>query len=360
MKIESSTIQLSGQRSATETRTTRESLNAWIGRQQPDEASSDSRRTQNNPLLADRVSLSIPSFSEEPKTKAQPSGEIDPEKALENDPRLQLMKRMLEALTGQKIHLTGINPLESVDEQQQITSPDANTGTTQAPPNPTAGFGLEYHRVETVYEAEQTTFSAKGIVNTADGKTLHLSVHLAMSREYFEQNEVSVRLGDAVMKDPLVLNFNGLAVQLTDTKFSFDIDSDGIEDQIAFVRSGSGFLVIDKNGDGSVNNGQELFGAVSGDGFEELTTYDDDKNLWIDENDGVFKNLRLWTKDEQGHDTLSTLTEKEIGAIYLGQTSTGFSLKNNQNQLYGQIKSTGLFLNENGTAGTVQQIDLAA
>ncbi|MBS3954881.1 MAG: hypothetical protein KGZ88_18160 [Methylomicrobium sp.] len=359
MKIESSTIQLSSQRSATETRTTRESLNVWIGRQQQNEALSEAQRTQNNRLIADRVSLSSPNFSEAPKTKAQPSSEIDPEKALENDPRLQIMKRMLEALTGQKIHLTGISPLESDHEQQQITSPDANTRTTQAPPNPTSGFGFEYHRVETVYEAEQTAFSAKGIVNTADGKALHLSVHLTMSREYFEQNEFSIRLGDAVMKDPLVLNFNDQAAQLTDTKFSFDIDSDGTEDQIAFVRSGSGFLVIDKNRDGSVNNGQELFGAVSGDGFAELAAHDDDSNLWIDENDGIYKDLRIWTKDEQGRDTLSTLAEKEIGAIYLGQTSTGFSLKNSQNQLYGQIKSTGLFLNENGSAGTVQQIDLA-
>jgi hypothetical protein len=359
MKIESSTIQLFGQRSATETRTTRESLNVWIGNQQQKETTSDSQRMQNSRLIADRVSLSSPDLSENPKPKTQASGEINPEKALESDPRLQIMKRMLEALTGQKIRLTGISPLESTHEQHQISPPDANTGTTQAPLNSPSGFGLEYHRIETVYEAEQTSFSAKGVVNTADGKTLHLSVHLAMSREYFEQNEVSVRLGDAVMKDPLVLNFNGKAAQLTDTKFSFDIDSDGNEDQIAFVRSGSGFLVLDKNGDGSVNNGQELFGAVSGDGFAELAAYDDDKNLWIDENDAVFKDLRIWTKDEQGQDTLRTLAEKEIGAIYLGQTSTGFSLKNSQNQLYGQIKSTGLFLNENGSAGTVQQIDLA-
>jgi hypothetical protein len=161
------------------------------------------------------------------------------------------------------------------------------------------------------------------------------------------------------MKDPLVLNFNGQAAQLTDTKFNFDIDSDGTEDQISFVSSGSGFLAIDKNRDGKVNNGQELFGAVTGDGFAELAAYDDDKNLWIDENDAVYKDLRLWTKDESGRDTLSSLTEKEVGAIYLGQTSTGFSIKNSQNQLYGQIKSTGLFLNENGSAGTVQQIDLA-
>lgn len=359
MKIENSNIQLSGQRIATETRTTRESLSVWIGSQQQGEATTASRPTQNNLQIADRVSLSSQGLAENQKTKAQQSGEIDTEKALENDPRLQIMKRMLEALTGQKIHLTGISHLESPNEQQQITSPDANTGTTQAAPNASAGFGLEYNRVETVYEAEQTTFSAKGIVNTADGKTLNLSVHLTMSREYFEQNEVSVRLGDAVMKDPLVLNFNGQAAQLTDTKFSFDIDSDGTEDQISFVSSGSGFLVIDKNRDGSVNNGQELFGAVTGDGFAELAAYDDDKNLWIDENDAVYKDLRLWTKDESGRNTFSTLTEKEIGAIYLGQTSTGFSIKNSQNQLYGQIKSTGLFLNENGSAGTVQQIDLA-
>ena len=93
--------------------------------------------------------------------------------------------------------------------------------------------------------------------------------------------------------------------------------------------------------------------------FQELAAYDQDKNSWIDENDAVYAQLKVWTKDGSGNDALSTLAQKNVGAIYLGNVGTPFDIKNGQNQLDGQIKSSGVYLNENGGVGTIQQIDLA-
>jgi hypothetical protein len=45
--------------------------------------------------------------------------------------------------------------------------------------------------------------------------------------------------------------------------------------------------------DGRVNDGRELFGPRTGDGFAELAAYDDDGNNWIDENDGIHDNLSI-------------------------------------------------------------------
>ena len=70
-----------------------------------------------------------------------------------------------------------------------------------------------------------------------------------------------------------------------------------------------------------INDGNELFGTKSGDGFKDLAKYDKDRNGWIDEADDIFDDLRIWTKDEQGNDKLLTLKEAGVGAIYLG----GFS-----------------------------------
>lgn len=64
------------------------------------------------------------------------------------------------------------------------------------------------------------------------------------------------------------------AASLTERDFAFDIDLDGHADQIAFVGTGSGFLALDRNGDGEINDGSELFGPESGDGFAELAAYD--------------------------------------------------------------------------------------
>ena len=55
---------------------------------------------------------------------------------------------------------------------------------------------------------------------------------------------------------------------------------------------------------------------------------------------------------------LLALGQKNIGAIYLGHMETPFSLKDQNNELQAQIRSTGLFLFEDGKVGNVQQIDL--
>ena len=132
-------------------------------------------------------------------------------------------------------------------------------------------------------------------------------------------------------------------------------------DEISMLREGSGFLALDKNGDGKINDGSELFGTRSGNGFADLAVYDEDGNGWIDENDEIFDKLRVWSKDKDGKDVLKTLKEADVGAIYLGSTNSQFSLTDKKdNEVLGAVRSTGIYLKEStGMAGTVQQVDLA-
>jgi len=140
---------------------------------------------------------------------------------------------------------------------------------------------------------------------------------------------------------------------------TLDLDQDGQSETFSMLASGSGFLALDKDGDGKVSDGGELFGTQSGNGFADLAQYDEDGNGWIDEGDKAFAQLKIWAQDENGQDQLLSLTEAGVGALFLGSQSTEFSLKDNQQQLQGQVRQTGVFLRENGTAGTLQQIDLA-
>ena len=355
MIIASSNILLASQHQAIEKHTIKESLRMWAGNPRPDFEGRQAAAQNAAPASA------IVNLSPEGKAAAQadPSGQtaaIDPEKELEGDPRYLMIKLMVEALTGKQIKLAKMEAIQPDQPAQDISDPNRTAAPEQPQP---AGFGVEYDRHEVHYETEQTAFSATGAVTTADGKEIKFDLSLAMSREHLEQSDISLRLGDAKMKDPLVINFGGTAAQLTDTKFSFDLDSDGTADRISFVGAGSGFLALDKNGDGKIDNGGELFGPASGNGFSELAAYDQDKNNWIDENDAVYAQLQVWIKDAEGKDSLSTLAQKNVGAIYLGNVSTPFELKNGQNQLDGQVRSSGVYLNEDGGAGTVQQIDLA-
>lgn len=218
---------------------------------------------------------------------------------------------------------------------------------------------LDYNREEIAYEAEMVEFKTDGIIKTKDGQQIKIDFKLELSREFLEYNNFSITQREAQKKDPLVINYDGNFASLTDEKFAFDLDIDGIDDSISFVKYGSGFLALDINEDGIINNGAELFGAKTGDGFKELNNYDNDNNNWIDDNDPIFNRLRIWSKDTNANDYIHTLKEKNIGAIYLNKINTPFDIKNNSNELIANIKSTSIYLKESGlSAGSIQQIDL--
>ena len=90
-----------------------------------------------------------------------------------------------------------------------------------------------------------------------------------------------------------------------------------------------------------------------------MAAYDDDGNGWIDENDKIFMKLLVWSKDEDGNDELVPIAKKGIGAIYLGRANTEFSIKDMDNNTQATVRKTGIFLKENGEAGSIKQIDLA-
>lgn len=208
-------------------------------------------------------------------------------------------------------------------------------------------------------ESETTSFSTKGMVRTSDGREINFNVDVLMSRQFSEYFEEEMEVLQVNTCDPLVINFDGDTAELSDQKFFFDIDGDGVDDKISGLGSGSGYLALDKNGDGVINNGKELFGPESGNGFGDLAAYDDDGNGWIDENDAVWSKLKIWCKNPDGTDSLYTLADKGVGAICLQSVGTDFALNDAANNTNGYIRRSGIFLYENGDVGTVQHLDLA-
>lgn len=350
MIIKSSNIAMQSSHLLQEAITREERLQFWVGNQGNQQnftqADSSSIPQQN---IIDRLDLSSQARPIQTLAAEETSDEMEltPEDKL----KIRLLESLLGFLSGKKVKikipkLPGRNLYTSL---QQIQSQPAQ-----------AGWGLQYDFRETRFEHEQVSFQAAGQVQTADGKTINISVQLNMSRTFYSHRSISVRAGDAAMIDPLVINFDAPAAALTERSFQFDLDCDGKTDQISFVGPGSGFLALDKNGDGVINNGSELFGPQTGNGFAELAAYDQDGNGWIDEADEIFDRLRIWTRDAQGNETLLALGEKGIGAIYLGYADTPFSMRDSQNQENGQLRSTGIFLRENGSTGSIQQVDLRA
>ena len=217
-------------------------------------------------------------------------------------------------------------------------------------------------------EQEDTSFSTVGTVRTKDGREINFNVNVNMSRRCEEYYREELNVAQFALYDPLVINLDTDVTKLSDQTFYFYLDADGEEEEISMLK-GSGYLALDKNGDGVINDGSELFGTKNGDGFADLARYDEDGNGWIDENDSIWSKLKIWCKDENGNDVLYKLSDQGVGAICLENVSTDFTMQGdrkaqdgtmNANATNAVIRKTGIFLYENGNIGTVQHVDMAA
>ena len=192
----------------------------------------------------------------------------------------------------------------------------------------TGMFGGTTQQLVTYQEYENTQFHANGQAKTDDGRIIDFNIDIMMSRSYMEYMNVYIPAMQNALCDPLVVNIGCDTSNVRDQKFMFDIDADGEKDEISMLGRGSGFLALDLNEDGVINDGSELFGTKSGDGFADLREYDSDGNGWIDENDEISED-------------------------------TEFTMNGNDGSRDGVIRSTGFFLKESSGAGTVQHVDMA-
>lgn len=267
---------------------------------------------------------------------------------------------LLEKLFGIRIAIPGwraatADEIAAANEAAAAKASAPTAGAAVAAPR--HGWGIDYEYRETYRETEQLTVDISGTIRTADGADIDFAVTLHMSRAFAVEHHLRLQLGDKRPVDPLVINYGGSAADLAGGRFAFDLDSDGQTEAIPLLRQGSGFLALDRNGDGLINSGLELFGPASGDGFAELAALDADGNGWIDANDAIYRQLRIWTPDESGRGRLLALGEVGIGAIYIGNIAAPFTYKDAANEPLAHNTSVGVFVRADGSVGTVQQLD---
>ncbi|MCR5008358.1 MAG: hypothetical protein K6A76_07250 [Oribacterium sp.] len=213
--------------------------------------------------------------------------------------------------------------------------------------------------VEKHVEKEKADYQATGRITTEDGRDIKVDVDVTMARKKERETFIAMSSPLDSLFDPLIINTGQQGTALSDKKFKFDLDADGKQDEISMTKSGTGFLALDKNGDGKINDGTELFGVKSGDGFKDLAEYDSDGNGWIDESDEVYEKLQVWSKTDDGKEELKSLKETGVGAIFLGAEDTEFTIDGTDGVLDGKVRKTGFYLKEDGGAGTIQHVDLA-
>lgn len=353
MRIESSALNMQGGSSVVSMTSVQESLNVWTG-QGSVSMSSSSYDVQEFSQQGFMVSTSTTSSVSETSKKSE--SELC---MTEQELRIRLLEMLLSRIAGRhiKLRIPGLNHVsEGYDSTGRGLGSYKTISLSGGSQMTSSGFGLVYSRNETQMEKSRVSFAANGVVKTTDGREINLNLNFNIDQEIVQQSSFQLKAGDA-LKDPLVINFGGSVASFTDRTMSFDIDSDGDRDTFQQLSAGSGYLALDKNNNGTIDDGSELFGPQTDNGYGELAQYDEDGNGWIDENDSVFNNLKIWYYDEQGKSQLAALSDKNVGAIYLGSIDTKMNMYNSAG-LAGTLRQSGLVLLENGESRVMQELDV--
>lgn len=164
------------------------------------------------------------------------------------------------------------------------------------PPQPPAREAASAQRLEFELRIEVTTSSsASAKVTTGEGGT---QVEVSASAERRVRVELRAKVQPPA-SDPLIVDLDGDGIYRTTGVAGgvrFDVDADGAAEQTSWIGRGDAFLVWDRNGNGRIDDGRELFGDQHGaaDGIAELARHDANGDGVIDASDPVWQHLALW------------------------------------------------------------------
>ena len=169
--------------------------------------------------------------------------------------------------------------------------------------------------------------------------------------------------------DPLALDLDGDGIETrgVDGKVVFDHNGDGVKTGTGWLRPDDGWLVLDRNSNGTIDNGGELFGVdtvkadgtKATDGFDALSDLDSNDDGVFDAKDTRFADVRVWRDLNQDgvsqSNELSTLAANNIRSINLNKTTATTNLGNGNTQT-----ATATYTRTDDTTGTAANLGLAS
>lgn len=190
-------------------------------------------------------------------------------------------------------------------------------------------------------------------------------------QEYFEQSEgIGPWFGSPLALD---LDGDGIETMSVNSGAHFDHNADGFAEATGWISSDDGLLAMDRDGDGIITSGRELFGSETvlssgekaANGFAALSEFDGNSDGSISDLDAAWANVKIW-RDLNGNNRsddgeLIGLTEAGIATLNLsfldsvtidsaGNASWETDAQGNQHRQLGQFVFT------NGSAGAMHDV----
>jgi len=155
----------------------------------------------------------------------------------------------------------------------------------------------------------------------------------AFYRKYYDKFKKS----GEIQKDPVAvdLDWDGVESVSREDGVYFDLNNDGVKEKTGWVASDDGLLVMDRNNNGEIDHGGELFGdqtklqngELASSGFVALKELDSDGDGYISSNDPDFDKLQVWQDHNQDgvspFDELYSLENAGIERINLNYEQSG-------------------------------------
>ncbi|NLD51105.1 MAG: calcium-binding protein, partial [Clostridiaceae bacterium] len=165
--------------------------------------------------------------------------------------------------------------------------------------------------------------------------------------------------------DPLALDLDGDGIETAgiDDGVYFDLDNNGFAEKTGWLKTDDALLAYDRNKDGIVNNGNELFGDrtllkdgnYASSGFQSLAELDENKDGKIDEKDSAFADLKVW-KDSNRNGFSESNELFSLEAFKIKEIGTGFVVSNTDLGNGNTEVCKGTFTKTDGTVQTVSEL----
>jgi hypothetical protein len=200
---------------------------------------------------------------------------------------------------------------------------------------------------------QSSAAQAKDGTSTTGTSSFQLNIQMEFSFEF----SARVQVGEAQVQesDPITLDLNGNGIELTSYRNGahFDITGTGQAATTAFVSGGDAFLALDRNANGVIDSGKELFGDQNGarNGYEELAKLDSNLDGLINKLDKDFAKLVLFKDNGNGRTEPAELVSlSEAGIVELSLNYQSVNMTAAGGNRIGQIASYRRADGSNGLA----------